>query len=599
MGARRGLWLCLTILILSSLVPSLAPAQAALGEQDRFARAREVDATKEQIRRLFAEGRYEDVIKAADHLLTLDPDNQQAVFWKDLGERKIMTGDTPPSIFAGSGDATPVPMLRAEELIDRSRQNSAASGSAQSPTQKADSRPRSSYRSRRQLPMGVILGLVVGVVVLLAIAIIAWIMFRSARRRLQTALQQVRLSRNLDQEATVHSGGMADQPTHVAGGGEDEQTSVTHHGFGFGQADEQTVAEQGDIMSSLSVGPDEESRFDAGGGGVGFPDGPTLHEEGEDLPLQFSPVEDEKPDFASGESQIGDVQEVEGDTFASLATQDEDESISLGGGEPPEEEDENSKSYNSLMFAGDETKLPESAPEEQSQAEPEDASSMSYNSLMFAEETKMPQAPPPEESQASLEDTNALSYNSLMFDGDESKMPQAEQPAEAEDPSMSYNSLMFPGEETVMPDEKNTPAKAQQGEDRSSSSADYENMMFGEGSEQTKDLEEPVDASLYDTIKIEGGLSLGGISLGDPSIDETIPQDRGSVSGEEVTMQLPGRGDSDPQQTFANQKNAGKQALTKGNYSRAVECLSVAASLRPGDQEVSKMLDEAKRKRNA
>ncbi|MCB2154458.1 hypothetical protein KQI84_06200 [bacterium] len=614
----QACWLLLAALLFSSLLPSLVHAQQALGEQDRFARAREIDATKEQIRRLFAEGRYEDVIKFSDQLLTLDPDNPQAVFWKDLAERKLLSSDQPSSIF-GDGpsevvpEPTQAPMKTAQQLLNEARM--AGGNTLQTPAQQAESRPRSTYRSKSTLPMGVIIGLIVGVIVLLAIAIIAWVMFRNSRRRLQTALEQVRRTRNLDGDATVHDAptGLADQPTHVTAGG-DVETSITQHGVG--QPDEPTVSEQTDIMSSLSVGPDEESVFEAGGG-VGFPDVPTLHDEfdpEEEQPVEEQPVEEPTVDLASGDSQVGDVEEVKGDTFASVSASDEDDSISLGGeSEAPAEEeaeDPNAMSYNSLMFTEDETVMPGATPaakQEQPEPDAEDTSSLSYNSLMFADdETKLPQAPPPEKSEAEAgpEDTSSLSYNSLMFAEDETKMPTADQPTQhhdagGEDPNaMSYNSLMFPGDETQMPGAEQSQAKEADDLSKSSFDKEYQNVMFGEGSEETKNLEKGgggVDEALFDTIKIDGDIKLDDVSL-----DETLAQDGGSISGEEVTMQLPGTGgDSDPAKMFVTQKNAGKQALEKGNFSRAVECLSVAASLRPDDKEVTQMLDEAKRRRNA
>lgn len=48
---------------------------------------------------------------------------------------------------------------------------------------------------------------------------------------------------------------------------------------------------------------------------------------------------------------------------------------------------------------------------------------------------------------------------------------------------------------------------------------------------------------------------------------------------------------------FDRQRDAGKEAMDAGDYAKAVQCLSVAASLKPTDKDVRALLEEARRLR--
>src|SRR5690606_29891689 len=81
-----GLW---SLLLLSGL-PEVH-AQSGEGESERLARMRQVEETKDRIRTLYSQGDLQGVMRAADLLLSLDPTDNSAAFWKERAESKLQS----------------------------------------------------------------------------------------------------------------------------------------------------------------------------------------------------------------------------------------------------------------------------------------------------------------------------------------------------------------------------------------------------------------------------------------------------------------------------------------------------------------------------
>lgn len=197
--------------------------------------------------------------------------------------------------------------------------------------------------------------------------------------------------------------------------------------------------------------------------------------------------------------------------------------------------------------------------------------------------------------------------------------PPAEE--ETNDPAgLSFSSLMFGEDETLPPDQKREPAPAAEdgSEDLTMTSFDqqFSNVMFGSDDDQTN-LVNPASAEASpaeaeedeeQTPPEDVTLVLPGGFPGAAANEETrLEAPRPDPSEEKTTIDFnmpktaaPARADAPgaPKVSmFDKQKDAGREAMDAGDYARAVQCLSVAASLKPADKEVRAMLEEARKKR--
>ncbi len=147
--------------------------------------------------------------------------------------------------------------------------------------------------------------------------------------------------------------------------------------------------------------------------------------------------------------------------------------------------------------------------------------------------------------------------------------PESPDKEEKDEDEKTYHSLMF-GEEEEKKKEK--PETDKEELSKSQSDDQFANMMFGSGADET--------------VKAEPGETKPPPD-DDPDRTKLTPPSEGEAKSEQKTSM------------FDRQRQTGKEALESGDYARAVQCLSVAASLRPGDQEVRELLDEARKKRRA
>ncbi len=178
---------------------------------------------------------------------------------------------------------------------------------------------------------------------------------------------------------------------------------------------------------------------------------------------------------------------------------------------------------------------------------------------------------------------------------------------------LTFNSLMFgSGDDQKESSEEEAPEEESQlDEDMSQTTFNqqFSNVMFGAGSEETKVPDAAPSNSAGDEAKLTAGkegdeqtLVLGAVNPPPRSEEKTGEETR--VLGddkppeEKLGETLPiAESEKKPVSMFDKQRLAGVEALNSGDFPRAVQCLSVAASLKPSDQEVRGLLEEARKKR--
>ncbi|MEQ8822425.1 MAG: hypothetical protein RLY93_19495 [Sumerlaeia bacterium] len=656
-----GLWVLLAVW-------SPAPAAAQQSEAERFARAREVEQYKSEIRRLYNEGDYAEVVAIADLLLELDPGNSTAQFWRELAADRIKTRQALPDLGSRPriSDPTPTPRAAPSGPFDTggvgdspfdepgavndpfgsgveddpfgedgpgagvsSTPAPAATPAPAQPTKKYDYKPS---RSSNLLLIVIIVVAVVAVLLILGTVVI-W--FMSRRSKKGSLGRPDAVTRSQEQTHFAGASGIADMPTNAEPMPDLPTGQIAEY-------DEKTQQEFTDVMSML----DRDTAFQSPEQTAGI--------------LRDVPTEMENR--RQGESQVEDIEETGGQTFDGIEL-----SEPMGGYED-DRPDPNEQSVNTLLFGNEETLpppglAPKPAPAKEKKPEPDP---VSFDTMMFSPEPAKEEPKPKAEPKAKApepeeDDPNALSINSLMFSNEETVAPPgmggkksaAEEPPAAEEDdanAMSYNSLMFGGNEETMappgtggpskppqdvmadslasgetkplPDQKKKKKNEDAPEELSYNSLmfgnneetlssvqpdeptelvdDYEKMMFGGGDDDTVALSSAKDSkpappaksprnaaaenAIEDTIRLDVGY--GGaeahedeptINLDDVSLDETIPD--GGLD------------------LFESSKSQGLSALKAGDYGKAVKSLSVAASLRPQDNQVAQKLAEAKKLR--
>jgi hypothetical protein len=242
-----------------------------------------------------------------------------------------------------------------------------------------------------------------------------------------------------------------------------------------------------------------------------------------------------------------------------------------------------------------------------------DANALTFNSLMFTGGESAPSAPPPAPAAPAPQDADALTFNSLMFGGGlapaaPSAPPAAPAAAESkpQEGDLTFNSLMFGG--PTAPAVPNAPApaaaSAPAGDDLTLNSFNqqFSNVMFGSDADKTavpgaataKPAAAAAAASAEPTRKLT--------SVSPAPTPAPAPTAESADSGDR-TMQLPAM-DTKPSAApakagsmFERQRDAGRKAMEEQDFAKAVQCFSVAASLKPADKEIRELLEEARRLR--
>ncbi|MCC5874922.1 MAG: hypothetical protein JJU11_01760 [Candidatus Sumerlaeia bacterium] len=178
----------------------------------------------------------------------------------------------------------------------------------------------------------------------------------------------------------------------------------------------------------------------------------------------------------------------------------------------------------------------------------------------------------------SAEDTDSPAVDMDVFAG---SPPPTDGPSDDDDGEKTFNSLMFgSGDETKL----DSPQAADEDDDGDQT---FNSLMFGAGDETN--ISPP------------------------PAGPPKAPRTAGEQDDKESTKPLPGMEPSKeaPKEEkapaaaggrgnlFERQRQAGIEAMEAGDFGKAVQCLSVAASLKPGDKEVREFLDEARKKRRS
>lgn len=530
---------------------------------------RQVEALTEQIRILHSEGRFEDVIRTADQLLAIDPDNTAAELWSSRARRRL---EGEPVVIdrlielrepTTRARPTPAPAFEATELLQ---------DIAPVPLEPRE-RP-----SAITAPGGLtnwMLGVLVAVAVLLiVVAVIAVVRMRKSQQA-----AAMRLS-----EAVTQHGG--------AGGAKSPSMydAVTQVG-----GENQPARDENSVMQFGSVGRTNDDDTHPHGQTPAPP--PIVAKKQE----QETEVDEEEP--------LLDPQDIP--TAPNLDAESIDLGIDFSSPQKDEEEEKKESSFNSLLFTAegddDDTSAPPAAERQKPPTEPpateQEDDDLTFNSLMFAgdaDETQVPggektgqsaKSPPPP-----TEQDEDLTFNSLMFagDADETSVPGGEKtgaqppkkdgPASEDDADLTFNSLMFgESEETQLPGSGTTkipgePPKEKKGAD-DEGDLTFNSMMFGGDETALPDPETKVGAD-------EPDLESDTLNIGPGLFDDP-----------EATNVLGGAQASGAER-FEHQKQVGLQAMEAGDYQLAVQSFQLAQAIQPDDAEVAEKLSEAKRLRD-
>jgi hypothetical protein len=370
---------------------------------------------------------------------------------------------------------------------------------------------------------------------------------------------------------------------------------------GTGFPDEDTGL--ADIGTGLSLDPG--TGFADPSTGLVF-DGPE-EDEVSSLGIDYSSTDEE----VYSESQGLDVQKTKGDALA--PSHDETEV----------EADEGSTVDISLSFGASTPQYSSTEETKTSLPEDDEVEADAPSSLDIG----LPMGPEEDQQGASEED---LTYNSLMFGGGDATGSQENSREESDEEltqnsfNKEYSNLMFGdgAADTQMPIPQNQDPDAEM-HDPSTSFGD-DDTAIGDASTALGDKDTSLgdpstalgdkDTSLGDSSTALGdpdtsmgdpstGLGDPDTSMGDPSTsfgdeDTKVSSKKAEQDLEKtLTITKPAQGSAPKMGMFEKQREAGRLALDEENYGKAVQALSVAASLKPADKEVRAMLDEARKKR--
>ncbi len=561
---------------------------------------RQVEQLMDRMRALYAQGRYNEAIDVANQVMAADPENKIAFLFKDLSERRLLEGRTSPPV--ATTQATPVARAAPPPI-------------EYVPPPVIVPRKRSSMSLKSIKDNPVVLTIVIVVAVLLVVAaVLGVVVMRRGRDR---AIGGTRRD------------GLTDMPTQKA-------SSLTDLPTRKGLADMPTAKGMADMPTARGGVADMQTRQDAGGG---------LYTMQEPAPPAPPPPARKEPAPTPVSTLVSD-DEVRRPQFAPAPAL-----TPPPPAEPaPASSSPESKSYLNLDLSDSQvsdieatahgrmagTGAPPFAPApSQGAPKAKESRSMALPPIVPAAEVA-PQGPPdtqpPPMSQAPPVDITGddpFAAPAPLFDagGDDSfaapppvalgppsgivPVPAAVRtPAAAAssvppdektvDPAISFNSLMFgappdpPSAIGVPP----APAKPAPVEDdnmsKTSFNRQFDEVMMGPGTEQTGIALDLGPAAAKEKTQAMPSPAKGAASAQQPQQDLDM-----TVEIEPVTAkpQSAGLGSASSSSMFTRQFESGKAAFNAGDYSKAVQCLSVAATLRPTDMEVRQLLDEARKRR--
>ena len=600
-------WLAACTLFMGLAVPVVLHAQ----ETPQATPIVERVSNQERLRRLYAEGKYQEVILLADEVLQGDSMNPSAIFYKDRSEKRIASGDLAPPSSPGTGgiinEGAPIAPIS----------DTTVAPVPLAPRQRGYSPGLGSLISAQMLIM---IGISLGVILLILAMLLLWRSRRSAAAVPLAGANSMSkaagpmggialanpkmaplpglsagsgrmpaFSGLIGDMPTARSGSLSaplpDMPTNAMGdsntsGGRLSPDPVT-------SADPKTRPNSIADQTSVNIGSLDQTTNRSNqlpplpaAAAVAI-EGMALNirkeKEASDLGIDYS--ETDSPMVQSQAADIRETNQPLNMTPATAFPQITSPATSAAPARSPYEMD---------TFATP-LALPPAAPAQT----PRSIDPRTGFDIAMPATGQFPSAPVRSTQPApDATSADALSFNSAMFGAPPAptKMPD---PGATNDPlAASFNSLMFGGDQTKAVPGIPKPSAAQNSDDLTANSfnKEFNNVMFGSGSDETRAPggKLPVPAAL------------------DPFAAPPAPPTAASLGADTLAFApagitaLPAADASVPKASmFDRQRDAGREAFDKGDFAKAVQCLSVAASLKPGDKEVRDMLEEARKRRRA
>ncbi|MDX2175163.1 MAG: hypothetical protein SF028_01715 [Candidatus Sumerlaeia bacterium] len=555
-ATRRFLAVLLTLLV--AMLAGLADVRSQA--PGTGANAQRVEDLKERIRNQYIQGNYQGVVATGRELLSVDPGNNNAAYYIRMAEDRMAAGDTAPPVVAATPTprpvATPIPIVQPPVLAPRRR---------------------SRFDMDDLLSNPIALGVVGLIGILLVVAVILGIALLIRRRReaAGAAVQRDRPTVAGLGYGAATGALMGDMPTRPGLG--DMPTlpegKTAPQPAGGVLADRNTAtAPQPFAMPGMVEGTPNTQEFYAEFGESNAPPStPEAYSETDvvvppgrisrgSIPVSGVVGEPERPMSMVGEfSASTDYDASDSQSQDVIGTKPG--GLSSKPGAPPLPPGGDIASAQTLAFPP----MP---------LEPE-APADSLDLAGFADVAPLPPVAAGDDTLAfaGVDDRAPGEFSSVSLDGFGSPAPQPTAEEQDDPNAMSFSSLMFA--ETSAPGLSLNPPAPATGDDLSNTQfgAQFADVMMGAGTEEAKAPEAPAP--------------------------KAPPAQAGEVTGQDATVDLSPKASPDggAKSMFARQYDAGKAAFDQGDFVRAVQCLSVAASLRPTDMEVRSLLDEARKRR--
>lgn len=605
-GKSRVAFIALLALIAAFvLVPPMAdPGRlAAQGTEDlsgdttREAQ-RQVEALMDRMRALYAQGRYNEAIDVANQIMSADPENKIAYLFKDMSERRLLEGRTSPPVVSSQTVPVARPTPRPVEYV---------------PPPVIVPRKRSAFslKSIKDNPVVLTIIIVVAVLILVAVVLGVIVMRRSRDKAIggarrdgltdmptqKSALTDVPTRKGVSDMPTAK--GLADMPT--ARGMADMQTRQDGAGGGLYGLQEPAPAPPPPRKEPVQTGmspliSDDEVRRPQ------FAPAPALAPPPAAEPVEAASSPESKSylNLDLSDSQVSDVEATAHGRMAGTGAPPFAPTTSAGPSKSKESRSMPLPPMNAPVDIAPQGP-PDTQPPPVSLTPPVDIAGddpfAAPAPLFEAGGDDSFAAPPP----------SALGPPSGIVAVPHIMKPAAPAPApvpadeKTVDPAISFNSLMFgaaPDPPSAVgvpaaPAKKDAPVE-DDNMSKTSFNRQFDEVMMGPGTEQTGialDLG-PAAESSKDKTQAVPSPKKSAQAAPQQDLDMTV-----EIEPVTAKPQSAGLGSASSSSMFTRQFESGKAAFQAGDFSKAVQCLSVAATLRPTDMEVRQLLDEARKRR--
>ncbi len=620
--------------------------------------ARQIDETIERIRILHSQGNYELAYEAVEELLRLSPEHPIGLFYRDRIEYRLGSGDVSPPAASleapglpGRTQVTPEQIAFPEPVPLEPRRSRASS--------RFDGLMTEENLRYGAMALGALLLLTILFILWSRRRSSSQTLPQSGSTSMAGMIGDMPTQAgtatgwNISDQPTMAQGGISDQKTKNDSPVADQKT-VQDQPPTIPDSDDDIALEKTQAHGApppLTRSKKEEEK----------PAPPPKKQEPakefnpDESSLQLSGVYDDSDEAA--ESQVPSVEQTLDETFEQTAVDEflfeEDSVVSAPDPEPAEEFTELNLDPTSIDSSPS-VRKEEPAPSSRNEDTSPDSSSLAPIDISqpvgFAPESKKEEPPTKEEKPTEEPVAGDLSFNSLMFGsgGEETNAKEPESPKSKPEPPKEEKPAE-PAAKQPEPEEKKPDDLT-----LTSFNEQYSNLMFGQGAEETSPGEKKSPYA-YETNTNEEKTQVIKSGQKNEDFEATLgPLDRQNVENQEeneATLPLPNpekiaeshgsQGISQEETMMINNKmkspydhsedtraippiqkttaqaakeaessarerqsslfdrqlEAGKQAFEEENYAKAVQCLSVAASLNPRDPEVKELLDQARKKR--